>query len=286
MVGSLLDRDTTTSMRVKVINAGRRSLLPSFSEVYDHRELIVLFVDRHIKSRYRQMALGIAWALLEPLFQLLLMSVVFGFLLRVNTNGYPYPVYVFAALIPWQHFTRTAMSVTGSLQDNLSLISKVYFPRIILPIAAMAREMFDTAIQLAILLILAAFYGYYPSLKLVLLAPVVLILISFAGAGLGLWAAAIVVRFRDVRPALSIALQGGLYLTPILYAASVVPQNLRFLYQLNPMYWGVETFRWLLIDQPLVWDWTLPVSLTLTAIMTALGIVIFSVNERTTVDVL
>lgn len=273
-------------MKIKIIDASRRSYLPSISEVLSHRELVVLFVERYFKSRYRQMALGSAWAVLEPLFQLVLMTVVFGLLLRVNSNNYPYPVYVFAALIPWQHFARTTMAVTGSLQDNLTLISKVYFPRIILPIAAVIREMLDTAIQLVILLALAAFYGYYPSLKLVLLAPVVLLLISLAGAGVGLWAAAIVVRFRDVRPALTIALQGGMYLSPILYAASVVPANLTFFYQLNPMYWGVESFRWLLLDQALQFSWALPIALGLTAAVVISGLIVFSINERTTVDVL
>ena len=232
------------------------------------------------------MALGSAWAVLEPLMQLLLMTIVFGFLLRVNSNGFPYPVFVFAAMIPYQHFSRTALAVTGSLQENMALISKVYFPRIILPIAAMLREMFDTAIQLVLLLGLAAFYGYFPSLKLLVLAPIVLAVVSLAGAGIGLGAAAVVVRFRDIRPMLSIALQSGMYLSPVLYAASVVPDNIKFLYQLNPMYWAVEFFRWLLLNQPMALSWALPISLVLIAAVIVIGMVIFSINERNAVDVL
>ncbi len=273
-------------MNVKIIDAHDRPLFPQVEALWRHRELAWLFAKRHVASRYRQMALGVVWAALEPLMQLALMSIVFGFLLRVSSNDYPYAIYVFAALIPWQHFGRTTLAVAASLQDNLPLISKVYFPRIILPIAAVLRELFDTTLQFLILLILAAFFGYYPSAKLLLLAPLVLIAISVAALGFGLLAAAFMVKYRDIRPALGIVMQAGMYLSPVLYAASVVPAPFLFYYQINPMYWALEAFRWLLLDQPLALSAALPVALALVVAMLVSGLMVFTLYERRTVDVL
>jgi len=273
-------------MNVRVIDSGRKSPFPPIAEIWRRRELTALFVRRHIASRYRQMALGGLWAVLEPLAQLMLMSVVFGYLLRIHTNNYPYAVYVFAALIPWQHFTRSTMAVAGSLQENMGLISKVYFPRLILPVAALIRELIDSVIQVGVLLAVSAWFGYYPSWRLLLFVFPTLVFISLAGAGLGLCVASIIVRFRDIRPALSIALQGGMYLSPVLYAASVVPERLQFWYQINPMYWPIETFRWMLLDQPLVLTSALPVAMAPVLVLMLLGLVLFTLNERKTVDVL
>lgn len=273
-------------MLYRTIDAERRRVLPQLHEVWKQRELTMLFVRRHIASRFRQMALGGLWAVLEPLAQLLLMSVVFGYLLRVETHGYPYAVYLFAAMIPWQHFGRTTMAVAGSLQENMTLISKVYFQRLILPVSAAIRELIDTSIQLAILLFVTAAFGYLPSPWVVIGAPVVLIFTSVAGAGLGLCAATVIVRYRDVRPALSILLQGGMYVSPVLYAASVVPERFQFFYQLNPMYWSIEAFRWLLLNQPLAPNAALLIALALVAALTVSGLIVFADNERRTVDVL
>ena len=273
-------------MTVRIIDSQDRSFLPKLDPLWHYRELIWLFARRHVTSRYRQMALGFTWAVLEPLFQLLLMSLVFGMLLRVNSNGYPYAIYVFAALIPWQHFSRTTLAVAGSLQDNLTLISKVYFPRLILPFAAVLRELFDTILQFFILLALALAFGYMPTLKILLLGPLTLLAISLVAMGLGLLVAAFIVRYRDIRPALGIVLQAGLYLSPVLYAASVVPASILPFYQLNPMYWALELFRWMLLDQPLALTAGFPLSILMVASMLAVALVTFTLHERETVDVL
>ena len=273
-------------MDVRIIDAQDRRLIPQLDQLWQYRELIWLFAKRHVASRYRQMALGTAWAVLEPLAQLALMSIVFGFLLRVSSNNYPYAIYVFAALIPWQHFSRTTLAVAGSLQDNLHLISKVYFPRIILPIAAVLRELFDTTLQFFILLILAIYFGYYPSLKVLLFGPLVLMLVSIGALGFGLLVATFIVRYRDIRPAIGIVLQAGMYLSPILYAASVVPDKFLLFYQINPMYWCLETFRWLLLDQPINLSAALPVAIAVVITMLVSGLMIFTLYERKTVDVL
>ncbi len=273
-------------MTVRMIDSQDRFVLPRLDPLWRYRELIWLFAKRHVTSRYRQMALGFAWAILEPLFQLLLMSLVFGMLLRVNSNGYPYAIYVFAALIPWQHFSRTTLAVAGSLQDNLPLISKVYFPRLILPVAAVLRELFDTTLQFFILLAMALAFGYAPTWKILLLGPLALLAISFVAMGLGLLVAAFIVKYRDIRPALGIVLQAGLYLSPVLYAASIVPASILPFYQLNPMYWALEFFRWLLLDQPLVLTAAFPAAIALVTAMLVSALITFTLYERETVDVL
>jgi len=273
-------------MNVRTIDAGRQGVLAQIGEVWKQHELMFLFVRRHIASRYRQMALGGLWAVLEPLAQLLLMSVVFGFLLRVQSNDYPYAVFLFSAMIPWQHFGRTTMAVAGSLQENMALISKVYFPRLILPVSAVFRELFDTGLQILVLIGVAAWFGYYPSLWLLVGAPIVLLLVSLAGLGLGLCAAGVIVRYRDVRPFLGIALQGGMYISPVLYAASIVPERFQFLYQLNPMYWPIEAFRWMLLGQAMKFSWALPITAIMVVLLLVIGLVLFTINERKTVDVL
>lgn len=271
-------------MSIRIIDAEERRAGVSFVELWAHRELVVLFIKRQIASRYRQMLLGGLWAVLEPLATLAMMSVVFGFLLRVNTSGYPYPVYAFAALIPWFLFSKSALAVASSLQENMALISKVYFPRLLLPIAAMCRELFDSLITLAILIALAISFDFYPSWKYIFIVPG-LLLVALAGCGLGLWVAALMVKFRDARPILTICLQAGMYATPIFYPSSFVPAWLMPYYQLNPMYWMVALFRWVMLNQQTAVTPMLYVSVVITLVIFVSGIWTFSAYEKMTVDV-
>jgi lipopolysaccharide transport system permease protein len=271
-------------LSIKIIDAKHQRSGIGFSELLAHRELIILFIKRQIASRYRQMLLGGLWAVLEPLATLAMMSVVFGFLLRVDTSGYPYPVYAFAALIPWFLFSKTTLAVASSLQENMALISKVYFPRLVLPIAAACRELFDSLITVTILIFLAMSFGYWPSWRYLLLIPA-LASIGLAGMGLGLWMSALMVKFRDVRPLLTIGLQAGMYATPIFYPSSFVPAWLLPYYQLNPMYWGVALFRWIMLDQEMAVTPMLYVAVAGSLAVFASGLWIFSAYEKMTVDV-
>jgi lipopolysaccharide transport system permease protein len=269
---------------MKIIDAKHQRSGIGIAELWEHRELVVLFIKRQIASRYRQMLLGGLWAVLEPLSTLAMMSLVFGFLLRVDTAGYPYPIYAFAALIPWFLFSKTSLAVAASLQENMALISKVYFPRLVLPIAAACRELFDSFITVAILICLAATFGFWPTWRYLLLLPA-LLLIATTAMGLGLWVAALMVKFRDVRPLLTIVLQAGMYATPIFYPSSFVPSWLLPFYQLNPMYWGVALFRWIMLDQKTLITPMLGASLVASAVVFATGLWIFSAFEKMTVDV-
>lgn len=230
------------------------------------------------------MALGIIWSVLEPLALLLIMTAVFGFILKAPTNGYPYPVFAFAGLIPWLLFSKATLSAAGSLQENMGVISKIYFPRLILPLSAVFREAYDTGVTLVILVALAATYGFLPSWKL-LLWPLLIVFTLAAALAIGLWVAALLVKFRDFRPLLTVALQLGMYATPIIYSASVVPESVIPYYQLNPMYWTVEASRWIMLDQPFVTSPSLYLSVLLTVLLFASGLLVFSIYERATVDV-
>lgn len=253
-------------------------------EALRRHELLSLFVVRQISARYRQMLLGVLWALVEPLGQLLLLTVVFGLLLKVNTGGYPYPVFAFAGLAAWFLFSRATLAVAGSLQENMGLISKVYFPRLILPLAAVSRELFDAMLMIILLLVLAWAYGIPPTLKLLAL-PFILIYSAILALGIGLWLATLMVKFRDIRPILSLALQGGMYATPIVYSADLVPERFRFAYELNPMYWAVEFSRWALFGKEVTINAALAWSAGGSLLLLMGGLITFSMFERMSVDV-
>ncbi len=272
------------TMETKIIDAQAPRWSLGLADVWDRRELLRLLIKRAITARYRQMLLGFFWSLLEPLALLAMMSFVFGFLLRAPSNGVPYPVFVFSGLIPWLLFSRATLAVAGSLQENMGLISKVYFPRLILPLSVGVREVFDSFIMVACLLVIAAASGYLPTWRVVFL-PILLLYIVMASLGVGLWAASILVKFRDIRPLLSIALQFGMYVSPIIYSVAIVPKNLLFVYQLNPMYWAIEASRWIFLGQPVEVTPALYVSVAAVLALFSSGVFVFSIYEKLTVDV-
>lgn len=271
-------------MNVTSIESRRRFFDLSLREAWQRRELLRVFVWRAIAARYRQMALGILWSVFEPLALLGMTTIVFGLLLRAPTNGYPYPVFAFAGLLPWMLFSRATLSAAGSLLENISLISKVYFPRVLLPLSAVIREAVDVAVTLAIVVLFAWGFGFAPTWRLLVLPLVLVGVLAFALA-IGFWTASVMVRFRDLRPVLTIALQLGLYASPILYAPSVVPVALRPIYELNPMYWAIQASRWVLLGQPFDATPALAASLGLVALLFVSGLYVFSAYERLAVDV-
>ena len=268
-------------MNVKIIDAQARHRSLGLGELWSRRELLRLLTVRAISTRYRQMVLGVFWSLLEPLALLAMMTFVFGFMLRAPSNGLPYPVFIFSGLLPWLLFSRATMATAGSLQENMGLISKVYFPRLILPLSVAAREVFDSIIMIACLLIVAAAFGYWPTWRILFL-PVLVLYVAILSLGVGLWCASILVKFR---PLLSIALQFGMYASPIIYSDSVVPQGWLFAYQLNPMYWAIEASRWIFLGQAVEPAPTLYVASAVAIGLFASGTLVFSIYEKLTVDV-
>ncbi len=252
-------------------------------EILQNRELIWVFVKRGISSRYRQMALGITWSFLEPLGLLLLMSIVFGYLIRVPTGGYPYTVFVATALIPWMYFSKSTNAAANSLHEQLGIISKIYFPRVIVPISAVIREFFDSLVLFVIMILLNIGFGYWPTWRVVTM-PLLLLYITLPALGLGLAVSSISVKYRDFRPLLTIVLQAGFYATPIFYPAELIPARFMPFYQLNPMYWGVEFSRWIMLDRPMTITPSLYFSIALSAAVIIFGYYAFAIYERDVVD--
>ena len=271
-------------MEIRIIDAEAPRWSLGLGEVWHRRELLRLLIVRAISTRYQQMVLGFFWSVLEPLALLTMMTFVFGFVLRAPSNGLPYPVFVFSALLPWLLFSRATMAASGSLQEHMGLISKVYFPRLILPLSSTARELFDSLVMTACLLLLAAAFGYWPTWR-VLLLPVLISYVAILSLGLGLWTASILVKFRDIRPLLSIALQFGMYASPIIYSASAVPQSWLFYYQLNPMYWPIELSRWIFMGQAVELTPAFYISAAFGLCLFTSGVFVFSIYEKLTVDV-
>jgi lipopolysaccharide transport system permease protein len=217
-------------------------------DLFEYRELLYFLVWRDVKVRYKQTALGAAWAILQPVMTMLVFSVFFGRLAKVPSDGVPYPVFAFAALLPWQLFSYALSESSNSLVANQNLITKVYFPRLVIPIATVLAGLVDFAIAFMVLLVLMWCYHIVPTAAVMLLPLFVLLAITTALA-VGLWLSALNVKYRDVRYTIPFLMQFWLFATPVAYPASLVPERWRALYGLNPMTGVVEGFRWALLGK-------------------------------------
>jgi lipopolysaccharide transport system permease protein len=215
-------------------------------EVWEYRELLYFLTWRDVKIRYKQTALGAAWAVLQPLLTMLVFSLFFGRLAKVPSDGLPYPIFAFAALVPWTFFASGLTQSSNSLVGSANLIKKVYFPRLTIPIGTVLAAVVDFAIAFVMLLIMMAFYGVTPTMK-VLYLPLLLILALVTSLGVGLWLAALNVEFRDVRFVVPFITQFWMLATPIAYSSSLLSEPWRTVYGLNPMVGVVEGFRWALL---------------------------------------
>ena len=214
-------------------------------ELFYFRRLLVIFAWRDIKARYKQTLAGITWVIIQPILTMLVFTVFFGRWLNVSSGNVPYPVFAFCALVPWTYFVHSLTMSSNSVVGQMSVISKVYFPRLLLPMAAVIGGLVDLLTSLVVLVPLMLYYGFSPGLEILTL-PLFILLAAMTALGLGLWLAAINVRFRDVAQAMPFITQLWLFATPVAYPISVVPAALRPLYELNPMVVVVEGFRWAL----------------------------------------
>lgn len=217
------------------------------SELWAYRELVYFLVWRDIKVRYKQTALGAAWAVIQPLLTMLVFSIFFGRLAKMPSDGVPYPIFTFAALVPWTLFANGLTQSANSLVGSANLITKVYFPRLAIPIASVSAAVVDFALALLVLLAMMLYYGIVPTHK-VLWLPLFLLLTIVTTLGVGLWFSALNVQYRDVRYVVPFTVQFWLFATPIAYPSSLLPEPWRMLYALNPMVGVVEGFRWALLD--------------------------------------
>lgn len=215
-------------------------------ELWAYRELLYFLVWRDIKVRYKQTALGAAWAIIQPVFTMIVFSIVFGRLGKIPSDGIPYPIFTLAALVPWTFFSQGLSQASNSLVGSAHLIKKVYFPRLSVPIAAVTSGLIDLALAFVVLLGMMVYYGILPTIHVVWLPPLLLLTVV-TSLGVSLWLSALNVQFRDVRHVLPFLTQLWLFATPIAYPSSLLPEPWKMLYSINPMVGVVEGFRWALL---------------------------------------
>ena len=234
--------------------------------------------------RYKQTAIGAAWAVLQPLLTMAIFAVIFGRLIRVPSDGAPYPVFAYAALLPWNFFATALTRAGSSLVNDASLITRVYFPRVLLPVSAVLSATLDFGIAFIILLAMMGWYGIVPGVALLTL-PLFLLLAFITALGCGLWLSALNVRYRDIGYAIPFLIQIWLFITPVAYPSSIVPERWRGLYGLNPMAGVVEGFRWALLDTAAAPGGTIAVSTAVVAVLFLGGVVWFRRMDHSFADV-
>jgi lipopolysaccharide transport system permease protein len=268
-----------------LIEAGRTKK-QYWRDIWQYRELFYFLAWRDILVRYKQTAIGIAWALIRPFLTMVVFSVIFGSLAKLPSAGVPYPILVFSAMLPWQFFSNSLSECSNSLISNANLISKVYFPRLIVPISAVVVSFVDFMISGIILLGLMAWYNYVPTWRILLL-PIFIAIAFLASMGAGLWLASLNVKYRDFRFIVPFIVQFGLYVSPVGFSSSIIPEKWRFLYSLNPMVGVIDGFRWSILggESKLYWPGFL-LSLALVLFLLIGGISYFRRMERTFADVI
>jgi lipopolysaccharide transport system permease protein len=257
-----------------------------WKDLWSYQELLYFLAWRDILVRYKQTAIGIAWALIRPFLTMIVFTVVFGNLAKLPSGGAPYPILVFAAMLPWQFFANALSECSNSLLINANMISKVYFPRLIVPTSAVIVSFVDFLISAMILLALMVWYNFMPDWRILTLP--LFTLIAFAAAmGAGLWLSALNVQYRDFRYIVPFIVQLGLYISPVGFSSSVIPEKWRLLYALNPMVGVIDGFRWAILggEAKLYWP-GFTVSLGLVALLLVSGIWYFRKMERTFADVI
>lgn len=253
-------------------------------ELWAYRELLYVLAQRDIKVRYKQTVLGVAWALIQPLATMLLFTMVFGRLARIPSDGLPYPVFVYAALLPWTFFANAISTTSNSLVGQQHLISKVYFPRLIIPLSSIGTGLIDFAVSSVILLILMVYYGVGWSFNL-LAVPLLVLAVIFIALGVGTLLSALTVTYRDFRYVVPFMVQFWMFATPVVYPASLFPEQWRWALYLNPMAGLIEGFRSAFLARP--FDWTgIGISMTVAAGILLLGLFYFEKMERRFADII
>ena len=252
-------------------------------EVWAYRELLYFFIWRDVKIRYKQTAIGVMWVILQPVLNMLVFTLFFGRLAKLPSDGLPYPVFYFAALVPWTYFSYSLSSTTNVVVENQRLITKVYFPRIILPISTAVSGLVDFAIGFAVLSIFCFAYGIRPALSALWL-PALLLLALLTALGVGLWMSALNALYRDVRYVIPFVIQFWMFASPVAYPSSLVPARWRWLYGLNPMAGVIDGFRWSIIRRGNAPSLLLLASASVVVLVLLGGVFFFNRMETTIAD--
>lgn len=257
-----------------------------WADLWRYRELFLFLAWRDILVRYKQTVIGLVWALIRPLLTMIVFVFVFGKLANLPSEGVPYPILVFAALLPWQFFSNAFTDAGNSLITNANMISKIYFPRLVVPTSAVIVSFVDFLISAIILVGLMFWYGFSPNWRIITL-PVFILLAFTAAMGAGLWIAALNVKYRDFRYIVPFVVQFGLYISPVGFSSTIVPEQWRLIYSINPMVGVIDGFRWALLggDTQLYWPGFL-LSFSLVLVILVTGVFYFRRTEKTFADVI
>jgi lipopolysaccharide transport system permease protein len=263
----------------------RHLIRDSFSELWRYRELLYFFAWRDVKVRYRQAVMGAAWAVMQPLFTMIIFTLIFGKMAHMPSNGIPYPIFSYCALVPWTYFATVVSQASSSISGNASLVTKIYFPRLLLPGGTALAGLLDFAIA-SVLLVGMMFYYHVKLSWLVLLSPLAVLLMVLITTGVSLFVAALTVRYRDIRHLLPFLIQLGMFGTPIIYPATMVPARFRTLMALNPCWGMVDSFRsCLLPNQPIDFK-VIGTSAAVAVLLFAGGVYYFRKMEKSFADII
>ncbi len=258
-------------------------------DLWQYRELLYFLVWRDIKVRYKQTVLGVAWVILQPLVSMVVFSVLFGSLLKVPSGDVPYPIFSYAALLPWNYFSGSLTRSSTSVVNSANLITKVYFPRLVIPIAGVLAGLLDFAIAFVVLVGMMFYYGISPTTAVFWL-PAFLLLAVTTALGFGLWLSALNVRYRDVNYLVPYLVQVWMYVTPVVYGTTLIPESFQFLLALNPMTGVVEGFRWALLGSQLAESAPpgslFPISVAISLLVLVSGGIFFLNTERSFADII
>jgi lipopolysaccharide transport system permease protein len=257
----------------------------ALGELWKFRELLFFLTWRDIKVRYKQTALGASWAILQPVLTMIIFSIIFGGLAKLPSEGIPYPIFTFTALLPWQLFAFALSQSSNSLVGSQNLISKVYFPRLVVPFSSVLAGVVDFAIAFVVLVGLLFYYGIGLT-PTILLLPVFLLLALISALAVGLWLSALNVKYRDIRYVVPFLTQFWMYATPIAYSSSLIPEKWRWLYSLNPMTGVVEGFRWAILGKSSLDVFSLSISAFMVIVLLIGGLYYFKRMETSFADII
>jgi len=268
-----------------IIEAGKGSK-EYFKDLWRYRELFYFLAWRDILVRYKQTIIGVAWSAIRPLLTMVVFAVVFGKIAKLPSNGIPYPLLVYSAMLPWQFFANSFQESSNSLIANSKMISKVYFPRLIIPTTALIVSLIDFLISLLILSGLMVWYSYLPSWRILSL-PIFLLLTALFSLGAGLWISALNVKYRDFRYVIPFIIQFGLYISPVGFSSNTIPSQWRMIYSLNPMVGIIDGFRWAILGWDVSLNWQeLTFSFVGVFFLLFTGIRFFRKMEKTFADII
>jgi len=281
---SLGNRSASNSDSLTIIEPGSGWNIIDFKELMDYRDLFYFLVWRDIKALYAQTIMGFSWAIIQPLAQIVLFTIIFGKIANISTDGIPYILFSSVAIIPWTYISQAMTMSSQSLIQGSNMLGKIYFPRLLFPITPILSKLVDFVISIIIVLCLLLYYRVSPTWNL-LLFPLFFLLMTAVPTALGLWLSSLAIRFRDVKQVMPFFIQMLMYSAPIVYSASSIPENYRLLYSLNPIVGVIEGYRACLLGTPMPWMYIWPGILSAVFLLIS-GAIYFKRMERIFVDVI